>query len=149
MPITILVVDEFAEIKKNLPEFVPVLESLFAVGRSLGIFAVVSTQKPSGVVTDKMYANSKFRWCCRVASSADSKEMLRHADAAKISNAGRAYVQVGEDDIYEQVQSFWSGAPYEPNREEGMNAEIPISLVDITGKRNQYETLNSEKKKAK
>ena len=149
LPITILVVDEFAEIKKNLPEFVPVLESLFAVGRSLGIFAVVSTQKPSGVVTDKMYANSKFRWCCRVASSADSKEMLRHADAAKISNAGRAYVQVGEDDIYEQVQSFWSGAPYEPNREEGMNAEIPISLVDITGKRNQYETLNSEKKESK
>ncbi len=42
---------------------------------------------------------------------------------------------------------FWSGAPYEPNREEGMNAEIPISLVDITGKRNQYETLNSEKKR--
>ncbi len=88
MPITILVVDEFAEIKKNLPEFVPVLESLFAVGRSLGIFAVVSTQKPSGVVTDKMYANSKFRWCCRVASSADSKEMLRHADAAKFQMQG-------------------------------------------------------------
>ena len=42
-----------------------------------------------------------------------------------------------------------SGAPYEPNREEGMNAEIPISLVDITGKRNQYETLNSEKKESK
>ena len=50
LPITILVVDEFAEIKKNLPEFVPVLESLFAVGRSLGIFAV-------GI-------HSKTEWCC-------------------------------------------------------------------------------------
>ena len=61
------------------------------------------------------------------------------------------YVQAGEDDIYEQVQSFWSGAPYEPNREEGMNAEILILLVDITGKRviNTKRKPQREKKKAK
>lgn len=148
LPRLIIVVDEFAEVKKNLPEFVPVLESIFAVGRSLGIGVIVSTQKPSGVVTDKMYANSKFRWCCRVASSADSKEMLHHADAVKIKNAGRAYVQVGEDDIYEQIQSFWSGAPYVPDRTEKLVADIPISLVDITGKKVQYEVYKAEKKES-
>ena len=148
LPVIIIVIDEFAEIRKNLPEFVPVLESLFAVGRSLGIFAVVSTQKPSGVVTDKMYANSKFRWCCRVSSTADSKEMLRHPDAAKITNAGRAYVQVGEDDIYELVQSFWSGAPYDPENSDNFVQDIPVSLVDITGKRIQYETYTKDKKEA-
>lgn len=145
MPAIIVVVDEFAEVKKNLPEFIPVLESLFAVGSALGIWVVLATQKPSGVVTDKMYANANFRWCCRVASSGDSKEMLHHTDAAKIKNAGRAYVQVGEDDIYEQVQSFWSGAPYLPDRTEKLSADLPISLVDITGKKVQYEVYKTEK----
>lgn len=145
MPVIVMVIDEFAEITKNLPDLVPVLESIFALGRSLGIWAIVSTQKPSGVVTAKMYANSKFRWCCRVASSGDSKEMLRHTDAAKIKNAGRAYVQIGEDDIYEQVQSYWSGAPYAPERKEKLSTETTISMVDITGKRVQYEVDRTEK----
>ncbi len=149
MPVIVLVIDEFAEITKNLPDMVPVLESIFALGRSLGIWSIVSTQKPSGVVTSKMYANSKFRWCCRVASSADSKEMLRHTDAAKIRNAGRAYVQVGEDDIYEQVQSYWSGAPYMPERSEKTSVDFPISQVDITGKRIQYEYDKTEKSTSK
>lgn len=148
LPRLIIVIDEFAEVKKNLPEFVPVLESIFAIGRSLGVGVIVSTQKPSGVVTDKMYANSKFRWCCRVASSADSKEMLHHTDAVRIKNAGRAYVQVGEDDIYEQVQSFWSGAPYVPDRSEKLSADSPISLVDITGKRVKYEVYKTGKKES-
>ena len=145
LPAIVLVIDEFAEITKNLPDMVPVLESIFALGRSLGIWAIVSTQKPSGVVTAKMYANSKFRWCCRVASSGDSKEMLHHTDAAKIRNAGRAFVQVGEDDVYEQVQSYWSGAPYLPERTDQSSADLPISLVDITGKRIQYEYERTEK----
>ena len=140
LPIIIIVIDEFAEVKKNLPEFVPVIESLFAVGRSLGIYAIVSTQKPSGVVTDKMYGNSQFRWCCRVASTGDSKEMIKRVDAAKITNAGRACVLIGEDDIYEQVQSYWSGAPYQPDRVENLSLDLPISMVDISGKRVQYET---------
>lgn len=141
LPIIIIVIDEFAEVKKNLPEFVPVIESLFAVGRSLGIYAIVSTQKPSGVVTDKMYGTSQFRWCCRVASTGDSKEMIKRVDAAKITNAGRACVLIGEDDIYEQVQSYWSGAPYQPDRVENLSLDLPISLVDISGKRVQYETF--------
>ena len=131
LPIIIIVIDEFAEVKKNLPEFVPVIESLFAVGRSLGIYAIVSTQKPSGVVTDKMYGTSQFRWCCRVASTGDSKEMIKRVDAAKITNAGRACVLIGEDDIYEQVQSYWSGAPYQPERVENLSLDLPISLIDI------------------
>lgn len=144
MPAIIVIVDEFAEVKKNLPEFIPVLESLFAVGSALGIWVVLATQKPSGVVTDKMYANANFRWCCRVASSTDSKEMLHHTDAAKIKNAGRAYVQVGEDDIYEQVQSYWSGAPYLPDSDEKQSHSAPISMVDITGKRVRYESYHKE-----
>lgn len=86
-----------------------------------------------------------YRWCCRVASTGDSKEMIKRADAAKITNAGRAFVLIGEDDIYEQVQSYWSGAPYQPDRTKNLSQDLPIALVDITGKRIQYEVYKKEK----
>ncbi len=145
LPIIIIVIDEFAEVKKNLPEFVPVIESVFRLGRALGVYAIVSTQKPSGVVTEQLYGNSMYRWCCRVASTGDSKEMIKRVDAAKITNAGRACVLIGEDDIYEQVQSYWSGAPYQPDRTENLSQDLPITLVDISGKRVQYEEYRKEK----
>ena len=118
-----------------------VIDRIFAIGRTLGVFNILLTQKPSGVVSDKMNANTRFRWCLKVASSADSKEMLHHADAAKITVPGRAYVQVGEDEIYEEIQSFWSGAPYNPNKKDKMVAVPQISGIALNGKRISYEEI--------
>ena len=53
-----------------------------------------------------------FVSCLKVQDTADSREMIQKPDAASITRAGRAYIQVGMDEIYEQFQSFWSGAPY-------------------------------------
>lgn len=145
LPIIVLIIDEFADIKQTTPEFIPLIEKIFAKGRSAGIWAIVSTQRPSGCVTANMYSNSKFSWCCRVANSSDSKEMIKRVDAAKITNAGRACVLIGEDVIYEQVQSYWSGAPYQPDRVEKSAQDLPISMIDITGKRVQYEIYKTEK----
>ena len=107
-------IDEFAEFKNRFPEFMQAVNRVFAVGRTLGVHMILLTQKPAGVVDDKMNANTRFRWCLKVANAADSREMLHHTDAAQITTPGRAYVQVGEDEVYEQIQSYWSGAPYQP-----------------------------------
>ena len=134
-----IIIDEFAEFKVQFPDFMTVINRVFAIGRTLGVFAILLTQKPAGVVDDKMHANTRFRWCLKVASSADSKDMIKHPDAAKITNPGRAYVQVGEDEIYELIQSYWSGAPYNPNKTIKTIAKPRISVIDIGGKRNTYE----------
>jgi S-DNA-T family DNA segregation ATPase FtsK/SpoIIIE len=130
-----VIIDEFAEFKVQFPDFMTVVDRIFAIGRTLGVFTLLLTQKPAGVVGDKMAANTRFRWCLKVASSADSKEMLRHPDAVKITVPGRAYVQVGEDEIYELIQSYWSGAPFNPVPDAGVAGSAAISFVGLSGKR--------------
>ena len=135
LPILLVVIDEYAEFKKVFPDFGTEIDSLTSKGRALGMFIVLMTQKPAGVVSAKSEDNIKFRWCLRVANYSASREMLGRTDAAKISVPGRAYVKVGEDDVYEQVQSFWSGAPYVPEKNKTAKAESIISFVRLDGKR--------------
>ena len=145
LPILLIVIDEFAEFKKNFPDFGAEIDSLTSKGRALGIFVVLMTQKPAGVVSSKSEDNIKFRWCLRVANFNASREMLGRPDAAKINTPGRAYVKVGEDDVYEQVQSFWSGAPYDPDRNRDRKKEILISRVELNGKRIACEYTQKKK----
>lgn len=134
-----IVIDEFAEFKVQFPDFMQVVNRVFAIGRTLGVHMILLTQKPTSVVDDKMSANTRFRWCLKVASSADSKEMLHHPDAARITNPGRAFVQVGEDEIFEEIQSYWSGAPYNPHRDLSLQRSAKISVVNLYGQRKSYE----------
>ncbi|MDR2357147.1 MAG: type VII secretion protein EssC [Oscillospiraceae bacterium] len=140
-PFMIIVVDEFAEMKVQFPDFMPVVDSLFGIGRSLGMYCVLMSQKPGGVVSAKVEANTKFRWCLRVASAAESKEMTGHPEASKITVPGRGYVKVGDDEIFELIQSYWSGAPYDPDAEAEAVSSVNIATVDIGGKRYKCESV--------
>lgn len=139
LPYLFIVIDEFAEFKARFPDFMQVVNRVFAIGRTLGVHMILLTQKPANIVDDKMNANTRFRWCLKVASSADSRDMLRHPDAAKITNPGRAFVQVGEDEIFEEIQSYWSGAPYNPYRDLSLQRATKVSVVDLYGNRICYE----------
>lgn len=114
IPHLIIIADEFAELKKEQPEFVSALVSASRVGRSLGVHLILATQKPSGVVDDEIWGNSRFRLCLRVQDKQDSMEMLKRSDAAYITNPGRGFFQVGNNEIFEEFQSGYSGALYLP-----------------------------------
>ncbi|MGN0691093.1 MAG: FtsK/SpoIIIE domain-containing protein, partial [Oscillospiraceae bacterium] len=66
LPHLIIISDEFAELKKEQPEFIKELVSTARVGRSLGIHLILATQKPAGVVDDEIWSNSRFKICLRV-----------------------------------------------------------------------------------
>lgn len=134
MPHLLIIADEFAELKKEQPEFVRELVSASRVGRSLGVHLVLATQKPSGVVDDEIWGNSKFRICLRVQDKQDSNEMLRRPDAAYITNAGRGYFQVGNDEIFEQFQSGWSGAKYKPEVDYTDSKQGDAKMINLLGK---------------
>ncbi|MEK7312733.1 MAG: FtsK/SpoIIIE domain-containing protein, partial [Chloroflexota bacterium] len=88
-------------------------ESITRLGRSFGVSLILATQRPSGVVSDQMRANMKFRICLRVETPEDSKELLKRPDAARLPQiGGRGYVQAGTD-LLTEVQAAWSGAPYD------------------------------------
>ena len=110
----VIVVDEFAELKREQPDFMRELVSAARVGRSVGLHLILATQKPSNSVDDEIWSNTRFRICLRVASRGDSNDMLKRPDAAYLRGMGRCYVQVGNDEIFEQVQASYSGADYAP-----------------------------------
>ncbi|HWI51374.1 MAG TPA: type VII secretion protein EssC [Symbiobacteriaceae bacterium] len=112
LPHLILVVDEFAELKAEQPEFMRELISAVRVGRSLGVHLILATQKPAGVVDEQIWSNTRFRLCLRVERPGDSQEVLRCPDAALITAPGRAYFQVGNNERFELFQAGWGGAPY-------------------------------------
>ena len=112
LPHLIIVIDEFAQLKSQHPEFMDKLIDIAQVGRSLGIHLILATQRPSGVVDPQIWSNSKFKVCLKVLDKQDSKDMINHPEAALIKQPGRAYVQVGYDEIFEQIQSGYSGADY-------------------------------------
>jgi DNA segregation ATPase FtsK/SpoIIIE-like protein len=125
LPHLFLISDEFAELKKEQPEFMSELVSAARIGRSLGVHLILATQKPSGVVDDQIWSNSKFKLALKVANESDSKEVLKTPDAARITQPGRAYLQVGNNEIYELFQSAYSGAPYsEETVERGFDSRV-------------------------
>lgn len=132
VPHLLIVIDEFAEMKREEPEFMKELISVAQVGRSLGIHLILATQKPSGTVDDNIWSNTKFRLCLRVQSRSDSMDMLHKPDAAYLSQAGRCYLQVGSDEIFELFQSGWSGAVFDPT--DAGNSSNAVTMISLTGK---------------
>lgn len=141
LPHLFLISDEFAELKKEQPDFMSELVSAARIGRSLGIHLILATQKPSGVVDDQIWTNSKFRLCLKVQNVGDSKEMLKTPDAANITQAGRAYLQVGNNEIYELFQSAWSGASYGGS---GTGEEREDDRVYLVNELGQGELINQD-----
>ena len=141
LPHLFLISDEFAELKSNQPEFMKELVSTARIGRSLGIHLILATQKPTGVVDDQIWSNSRFKLALKVADRSDSMEMLHTGDAADITQVGRAYLQVGNNEIYELFQSAYSGADYAPNKEKQGIEDQAIYLINDLG---QYEILNQD-----
>lgn len=132
VPHMFIIIDEFAELKREEPDFMRELISVAQVGRSLGVHLILATQKPSGTVDDNIWSNSKFRLCLRVQDRQDSNDMLHRPDAAYITQAGRCYMQVGNDELFELFQSGYSGAVYDDELRDS-KSEI-ARMVSTTGK---------------
>ena len=145
IPHLLIIIDEFAELKREHPEFMRELISVAQVGRSLGVHLILSTQKPSGTVDDNIWSNTKFKLCLRVADKQDSNDMLHKPDAAYLTQAGRGYLQVGNDEIYELFQSGWSGALYDGG---GPSVRSSAALLDLQG-RNAVSANRSKSKRVR
>lgn len=132
LPHLVIIIDEFAQLKTQQPDFLAQLINVAQVGRSLGIHLILATQKPSGIVDPQIMSNSRFRVCLKVADKQDSIDMINKPDSAMIKNPGRLYLQVGYDEIYECIQSGYSGADYIPTKTYMPDEEITVHMTDNT-----------------
>lgn len=71
----------------------------------------------------------------------DSNEILKTPDAADITLPGRAYLQVGNNEIYELFQSAWSGATYDV---AGDNYEVEDKTIYMINDYGQFEAINRD-----
>ena len=110
LPHLIIVVDEFAELKQNYPEFMKELISTSRIGRSLGMHLILATQTPAGVVDEQIWSNSNFKLSLMVNDESGSNAVLKSPLAAHISDPGRGYLKVGNGELFELFQSGYSGA---------------------------------------
>ncbi|MCU1677889.1 MAG: cell division-related protein, partial [Frankiales bacterium] len=97
MPRLVIVIDEFASMVRDLPDFVTGLVNIAQRGRSLGIHLILATQRPSGVVSPEIRANTNLRIALRVTDASESTDVVGAPDAARIakSTPGRAYARLG------------------------------------------------------
>lgn len=143
IPHLILIVDEFAELKAEQPDFMKELISAARIGRSLGVHLILATQKPSGQVDDQIWSNSRFKLCLKVQNQEDSNEVLKSPLAAEIKEPGRAYFQVGNNEIFELFQSAYSGAP--AKMADANIKEFALYEINESGKRKPVYVQKKEK----
>lgn len=107
----LVVVDEFATLAKELPEFVDGVVNIAQRGRSLGIHLILATQRPAGVVNDNIRANTNLRIALRMNDEPDSRDVVGVPDAARLPRTipGRAYVRTGAGELA-LVQVAYAGA---------------------------------------
>ena len=96
-PSLVIVVDEFAALVHDVPEFVDGMVNVAQRGRSLGLHLVLATQRPTGVIKDNLRANTNLRLALRMADEADSTDVLGSPEAAYFDPAlpGRAVSKTG------------------------------------------------------
>ncbi|MDE0804390.1 MAG: FtsK/SpoIIIE domain-containing protein, partial [Acidimicrobiales bacterium] len=111
-PRLVLVVDEFATLVKEIPDFVAGVVDIAQRGRSLGIHLILATQRPAGAVNENILANTNLRIALRVVDKSDSQSVVGSGDAAEIPVPlrGRAFARIGPTDLV-PFQAAWSGAP--------------------------------------
>lgn len=110
MPHLVIVIDEFAELKKEKPDLMAELITIAQTGRSLGIHLILATQRPQGNVDGNIRSNVRTDICLRVQDRRDSEDVLGRPDAAAISVPGRAYIRMGEDEMFDEFQTALTGA---------------------------------------
>ncbi|MGH3320754.1 MAG: FtsK/SpoIIIE domain-containing protein [Streptosporangiaceae bacterium] len=101
LPRLVLVIDEFASLVAELPEFVTGLVGIAQRGRSLGVHLILATQRPAGVVSADIRANTNLRIALRVTDTTESSDVIDAPDAARIakSTPGRCYVRSGASSL--------------------------------------------------
>ena len=100
----------------DLPGFLPALVGVAQRGRSLGIHLVLATQRPAGVVSDEIRANTNLRIALRLQDRADAVDIVGVAEPAAFPRGvpGRAMLRLGAGETVVFQAAHSSGAHRPP-----------------------------------
>ncbi|HEY8458660.1 MAG TPA: FtsK/SpoIIIE domain-containing protein [Actinopolymorphaceae bacterium] len=138
LPRLVIVIDEFATLAEEVPEFVSGVVGIGMRGRSLGVHVILATQRPGGVVNAEIRANVNLRLCLRVTRAEESSDVVDVPDAARISrlHPGRAYLRAGHQDLA-ILQCARVGWP------RGGDTDARSAAREVRVHRRRFETLGA------
>ncbi|MGB0113355.1 MAG: FtsK/SpoIIIE domain-containing protein [Ilumatobacteraceae bacterium] len=101
LPRLVVVIDEFASLAKEHPDLLAALVSIAQRGRSLGVHLILATQRPAGVVTDDIRANTNLRLALRLNDRSDAHDVIGDEVPTTFtrSTPGRAAMRLGPDEL--------------------------------------------------
>ena len=142
LPRLVVVVDEFATLAAELPEFLHSLVGIAQRGRSLGVHMVLATQRPAGVVTDDVRANTSCRIALRVTDRHDSNDVIDSPDAARIprQRPGQALARFGPGELVAFQSALATGTT--PQCSSGLRVGPPGSQ-SIRASRDERSDLDA------
>jgi DNA segregation ATPase FtsK/SpoIIIE, S-DNA-T family len=129
MPRLLIVIDEFAALVAELPDFVTGLVDIARRGRSLGVHLILATQRPAGVVSAEIKSNTNLRIALRVTDGGDSSDVIEAPDAAQIakSTPGRGYARLGHSSLIPFQSARVGGRP----RDAEAGADVRLRSVSF------------------
>lgn len=130
-PSLLVVVDEFATLAKELPEFVDGVVNVAQRGRSLGIHMILATQRPAGAINENIRANTNLRIALRMNDVADSEDVIGSKEAALLPRSlpGRAYARTGASELTEFQVAYAGG--YSLAAKASSAETMPIVVHDL------------------
>lgn len=128
-PSLVIVVDEFAALVGEVPEFVDGVVDVAQRGRSLGLHLILATQRPAGVIKDNLRANTNLRVALRMADEHDSSDVLGEKTAAFFDPAipGRGAAKTGPG----RVTQFQAGYPGAKTPQAAIAASVEIEELSF------------------
>ncbi|MET0145242.1 MAG: FtsK/SpoIIIE domain-containing protein, partial [Ilumatobacteraceae bacterium] len=143
MPRLVVVIDEFAALAAELPDFLSALVGIAQRGRSLGIHLVLATQRPAGVVSDDIRANTNLRIALRLQDVADGRDVVGDDGPARFPRGtpGRAMLRLGPNE-HVVFQSARSTGAVVPTSEDGLRVVVGVDAAEsATGSESELTVL--------
>ncbi|MDO5746880.1 MAG: FtsK/SpoIIIE domain-containing protein [Actinomycetaceae bacterium] len=98
LPQLLMVVDEFQALASYHSSIMDDLIRLATLGRALGMYLIIATQRPAGIVDSHIRANMAIRLCLRVKEASDSIDVIGSDKASRIPGIpGRAILQTDSE----------------------------------------------------
>lgn len=139
LPVLLIVIDEFAELKNYRPDFMKNIISIARIGRSLGIQLILATQNPSSAIDEDIKANISYRIALKMLNRHDAIDLTGSDAASKIKRPGEFYLSFGG----EMIHGFSIDIRKHADPKEGAKVCLYDNILNIK-KETVFHTANDQ-----
>jgi DNA segregation ATPase FtsK/SpoIIIE, S-DNA-T family len=133
MPYLLIVIDEFAELLSNRPDFLELFVTIGRVGRSLGMHLLLATQRLGEGRIQGLEGHLRYRICLRTFNAQESSQVIGTPDAFYLpSYPGVGYFKV-DTDIFQLFKCALISTPFIPSAAQD-TSPLPIRAFTDLGK---------------